>query len=236
VYGSIVTTSAASLQRVFVVVAAYNEESVIADVLRELSSVVPNIVVVDDGSTDDTYRTACRHARWTLRHPVNRGQGAALQTGISFALQRGAGVVVTFDADGQHRPEDIPRLVESLDRERCDIALGSRFLGTAEGLPLSRRLTLKAAVLFSRVASGLSLSDAHNGLRAFTRRAAELVDLRLDRMAHASELLDQIARSGLPYCEVPVHVRYTEYSTQKGQRLGNAPRILFHYLLGRALR
>lgn len=151
-YRSIVTTSAASLQRVFVVVAAYNEESVIADVLRELSSVVTNIVVVDDGSTDGTYRTACRHARWTLRHPVNRGQGAALQTGISFALQQGAGVVVTFDADGQHRPEDIPRLVESLDRERCDIALGSRFLGSAQGLPLSRRLTLKAAVLFSRVA------------------------------------------------------------------------------------
>lgn len=235
-YRSIVTTSAANLQRVFVVVAAYNEESVIAEVLRELSAVVPDIVVVDDGSTDGTYRTACRHARWTLRHPVNRGQGAALQTGISFALQQGAGVVVTFDADGQHRPEDIPRLVESLDRERCDIALGSRFLGSAEGLPASRRLTLKAAVLFSRVASGLSLSDAHNGLRAFTRRAAELVDLRLDRMAHASELLDQIARSGLPYCEVPVHVRYTEYSTQKGQRMGNAPRILFHYLLGRALR
>ncbi len=226
----------ANLQRVYVVIAAYNEESVISDVLRELSEVVPNIVVVDDGSTDGTYRTACGLARWTLRHPVNRGQGAALQTGISFALQRGAGVVVTFDADGQHCPEDIPRLVASLSREGCDIALGSRFLGSTQGLSTSRRLTLKAAVLFSRIASGLRLSDAHNGLRAFTRRAAERIDLRLDRMAHASELLDQIARSGLPYCEVPVHVRYTEYSTQKGQRLGAAPRILFHYLLGRVLR
>jgi len=230
-----VTAKGVSLTDVYVVVAAYNEGAVIADVLRELSDVVPNVVVVDDGSTDDTYRTACRLARWTLRHPVNRGQGAALQTGIAFALRQGAAVVVTFDADGQHRPEDVPRLVQSLERERCDVALGSRFLGTTDGLPASRRLALRAAVLFSRAASGLQLSDAHNGLRAFTRRAAERIDLRLDRMAHASELLDQIARSGLPYCEVPVHVRYTEYSTAKGQRLGAAPRILFHYLLGRAL-
>ena len=225
-----------SLDHVFVVVAAYNESFVISEVLHELATVVTNVVVVDDGSTDGTYRTACGLARWTLRHPVNRGQGAALQTGISFALQKGAGVVVTFDADGQHRAEDIPRLVASLERQRCDIALGSRFLGSVQGLPASRRLTLKAAVLFSRVASGLRLSDAHNGLRAFTRRAAERIDLRLDRMAHASELLDQIARSGLPYCEVPVHVRYTDYSRAKGQRLGNAPRILFHYVIGRALQ
>ena len=234
-YPDFVSAHHVSLQDVFVVVAAYNEDTVISDVLYDLLKVVPNVIVVDDGSTDNTYRTACRLAKWTLRHPINRGQGAALQTGISFALQQDARVIVTFDADGQHSSLDIPRLVELLGREQCDIALGSRFLGSAPGLPMSRRLTLKMAVLFSCMVSGLHLSDAHNGLRAFTRRAAERIDLRLDRMAHASELLDQIARSGLRYCELPIQVRYTEYSMRKGQRLGHAPRILLHYLLGRAL-
>jgi glycosyltransferase involved in cell wall biosynthesis len=224
------------LNGVVVVVAAYNEEAVVGDVLRELRSVVSDIVVVDDGSSDETYRTACRLARWTLRHPVNRGQGAALQTGIAFALQQGARIVVTFDADGQHCPDDIPQLVAALRNNQCDIALGSRFLGSTANLPLSRQLLLRLAVLFTRTVTGLRLTDAHNGLRAFTRRAAERVDIQLDRMAHASEILDIVGRIGLPYCEVPVHVRYTEYSQRKGQRIGNAPRILFHYFLGRALR
>ena len=221
---------------VFIVIAAYNEENAIVDVLRSLAPVCPNVVVVDDGSKDNTYEVCRPHATWTLRHPVNRGQGAALQTGISFALQQGADIVVTFDADGQHRPEDVARLTTALKEQRCDIALGSRFLGTTEALPFSKRVVLKAAVVFSTLLSGLKLTDTHNGLRALTRRAAEQIDIKLDRMAHASELLDQIAKTKLPYCEVPVHVRYTEYSMEKGQRLGNAPSILFHYLIGKALK
>ncbi|MCH2133548.1 MAG: glycosyltransferase family 2 protein [Phycisphaerales bacterium] len=228
--------SASNMSGVYVVIAAYNEEAVIADVLSDLGRIAPNTVVVDDGSSDGTYEAACGVSRWTLRHSVNRGQGASLQTGIEFALRQGAEYIVTFDADGQHRPEDIPRLIEPLRSGEYDIALGSRFLGSAINLPSSRRLMLRLAVLFTRMVSGLRITDAHNGLRAMTRRAASQVDLRLDRMAHASELLDIIGRMKLPYCEIPVEIRYTDYSKQKGQRLSNAPRILFHYLLGRAMR
>jgi len=220
---------------VFVVVPAYNEMPAIQDVLTELSAVVPNVVVVDDGSSDGTYEASCGLARWTLRHLVNRGQGAALQTGIEFALRLGAEFIVTFDADGQHRVEDIVRIVAPLRRGECDVALGSRFLGAAHDLPRSRRLAIKVAVALTRLVNRLKVTDVHNGLRAFSRRAAGRIHITLDRMAHASEILDIIARLGLPYCEVPVEIRYTDYSLRKGQKLSDAPRILVHYLIGRTV-
>ena len=154
-------------------------------------------------------------------------------TGIECARRRGASCVVTFDADGQHSAEDIPALVEPIARGEAAIVLGSRFLGQAPRMPASRRLLLLGAVVFTRVFSGLALSDAHNGLRAFSREAAERIELRLDRMAHASEVLDQIGRLGLPYREVPVTIRYTEYSLAKGQRGLDALKVAFDYLVGR---
>lgn len=221
---------------VFVVIAAYNEASAIEPVVREVARSYPNVVVVDDGSSDATAQTASRAARFVLRHVMNRGQGAALQTGIRFALMRGARFIVTFDADGQHRAEDIAALVEPIASGSCDIALGSRFLGSAEGIPGSRRTTLKLAVLFTRLFNRVRLTDAHNGLRAFSRRAAERIDLRLDRMAHASEIIDQIRRTGLPFVEVPVTVRYTAYSMNKGQPTRRAVTIAVQFLLGKVLR
>jgi glycosyltransferase involved in cell wall biosynthesis len=171
-----------------------------------------------------------------LRHVVNRGQGAALQTGIQFALLRGAGVVVTFDADGQHRVQDVESMVAPILRGECEITLGSRFLGGTEDIPASRRRMLRLAVLFTRIVNRVNVTDAHNGLRAFSRRAAEQINITLDRMAHASELIDQIRASGLGFREVPVQIRYTDYSIDKGQRSGNAIRIVLNYLLGRVLR
>jgi glycosyltransferase involved in cell wall biosynthesis len=222
-------------QGTFVVVPAYNESGAIDQVVREVRAEYPNVVVVDDGSSDDSFETARRSAPYVLRHLINRGQGAALQTGIQFALARGARYVVTFDADGQHRVEDIAALLEPICRGECEIALGSRFLGRAENMPTSRRLLLKAAVLFTRTVNRVKLTDAHNGLRAFSRRAAQKVHITLDRMAHASELIDQIRDSGLPFREVPVQIRYTAYSLRKGQSARGAFRILVQYLVGRVL-
>jgi len=164
---------------------------------------------------------------WVVRHPINLGQGAALQTGFEFALANGAGTLVTFDADGQHRADDVARLLDALAGSGADFALGSRFLGSASQVPLGRRLLLRAATLFTRLTTGLNLSDAHNGLRAMTRRGAQAIRLRQNRMAHASEILDQIAQSGLPYVEVPVTIEYTAYSTAKGQKSADALVILF---------
>ena len=213
-------------QRVWVVIAAYNEARVIARVIADIRRRDYQIVVVDDGSADATGKIAAQAGAVVIRHPVNLGQGAALQTGLQYALGEGADFVVTFDADGQHRADDIAGLLAALTATDADFALGSRFLGSSIALPPARRLLLKAATLFTRVTSGLHVTDTHNGLRAMTRRGASRIALRQNRMAHASELLEQIARSGLPYVEVPVTIEYSAYSLAKGQKLSDSLSIL----------
>jgi glycosyltransferase involved in cell wall biosynthesis len=219
-----------------VVIPAYNEAEAIGAVVAELVARGHEVIVVDDGSRDSTADVAKRQGAIVLRHAINRGQGAALQTGIACALQRGAEEIVTFDSDGQHAAEDVETLVAPLRAGRADVVLGSRFIGTTEGMPRRRKAILAAAVIFTRLASGVRVTDTHNGLRAFTRAAAAKLDIRLDRMAHASELLDQIVRHELRYEEVPVHVRYTDYSRRKGQSSFAALRILADYVLGRWMR
>ena len=138
-----------------------------------------------------------------IRHPVNLGQGAALQTGIEYALREGADVIVTFDADGQHRVANIDVLIDAMAKHNVDFVFGSRVLGGAINIPSTRRLLLKAATWFTRITSGLSVTDTHNGLRAMTRRGAGAIRLRQNRMAHASEFLNQVSASKLKYVEVP---------------------------------
>ena len=220
---------------VFVVVPAFNEAEAIGAVLAELRAGGATVVVVDDCSADRTAAVAREAGAIVLRHAVNRGQGAAIQTGIAYALRRGAEIVVTFDADGQHDAGDLDALVAPIRAGRADVVLGSRFLGSNE-VPAARRLLLRMAILFTRVTSGLRLTDTHNGLRAFSRRAAATIDIKLDRMAHASELMDQIRRGGLRYAEVPVRVRYTPYARRKGQRGVHALRVAFDYFVGRWVR
>ena len=183
-----------SRAHVYVAIPAYNEGPVISRVVLEVRRAGYAVVVVDDGSSDATADHAGAAGATVIAHPFNLGQGAALQTGIDYALVQGAQCIVTFDADGQHRVSDISRLIESLVRERADFALGSRFLGQAPNLPLLRRLMLQAATAFSRLTTGLQVTDTHNGLRAMTRRGAAAIKLRQNRMAHASEYLSQIAR------------------------------------------
>jgi glycosyltransferase involved in cell wall biosynthesis len=219
---------------VWVVIAAFNEETALAAVIAGLKGNDYRILVVDDGSTDATAQIAAAAGAAVVRHPINLGQGAALQTGIDFALASGAEFVVTFDADGQHHPEDVARLLDALVTSRADFALGSRFLGAGRDLiPPSRRLLLQAATWFTRLTSGLEVSDVHNGLRAMTRRGAGAIKLRQNRMAHASELLDQIASSGLRYVELPVSIEYSRYSLAKGQKSSDALLILLDLFVGR---
>jgi glycosyltransferase involved in cell wall biosynthesis len=227
---------AAIRAQVYIVIAAFNEGRAIANVVSGLRREYCNVVVVDDGSADDTAQRAAEAGATVLRHMINRGQGAALQTGISYALRAGAQYVVTFDADGQHAQSEIPLMVGPIAAGEVDICLGSRFLGQASSMPSSRKLVLKGAVIFTRITSGLKLTDAHNGFRAFSRRAAEKLDIRLDRMAHASEIIDQVRMTELPYREIPVTIRYTDYSLAKGQRSSAAVRVALDYLIGRLLR
>lgn len=225
-----------SSSKIWVVVPAFNEADVLAQTLSDLLSHFQKIVVVDDCSTDGTGDIALARGAYVCRHPINLGQGAAIQTGIAFALAAGADYVITFDADGQHRPEDAEAMLAELIRSKADVVLGSRFLGAAMGISRTRKMLLKAAVLFTRLSTGLKITDAHNGLRAFTGAAAAKIKLRQNRMAHASEILEQIARHGLRYGEHPVTIVYTDYSRAKGQRIIGAARIMLDLFLRRLYR
>lgn len=219
--------------RLFVVVPAFNEARVIGEVLDDLATVVPpqRIIVVDDGSWDDTGRIAREHGALTLRHLINRGQGAALATGIRAALLLGAEIIVTFDADGQHSASDIPTLVEPIIKGESDVVLGNRFSnGKPPGIRNGRYVALKLAVLYTRFFSGIKIRDCHNGLRALSRRAAEIIRIRQDGMAHASEILEEIVRRRVRFVERPVSIRYTDYSSAKGQKTLDAVALVFRLL------
>jgi glycosyltransferase involved in cell wall biosynthesis len=216
-----------------VIIPAFNEGPVIGEVVRDVRALCRNVVVVDDCSQDGTGAAALSAGATRLRHPINLGQGAALQTGIRYALAHGAERIVTFDADGQHRAADIGVLLETQARTRADVVVGSRFLGSADNIPTLRRIVLKVALAFTRTFSGMDLTDVHNGLRLFTRHAAQRIRITQDRMAHASEITEQIRRLGLSYAEAPVTVVYSEYSLRKGQKLGNAINIVADLIMGR---
>jgi glycosyltransferase involved in cell wall biosynthesis len=218
---------------VCVIVPMYNESLVIADTIRDLSTAFDRIVCVDDGSQDDTALLASRAGATVVHHPVNLGQGAALQTGVDYALGSGARFFLTFDADGQHRIEDAVAMVERLREGDLDIVLGSRFLGTELQVPRLRKAILWAAVLFTRMTTGLALTDTHNGLRVMNRSTAVLFKIRLSGMAHASEILDVVARHNLSYEEMPISVVYSEYSLAKGQSSLNAINVLIDIVLAR---
>jgi glycosyltransferase involved in cell wall biosynthesis len=222
---------------VWVIVPTYNEASVVREVLTGLLRYFPNVVAVDDGSTDSSGVEAFAAGARVVRHTINMGMGAAIQTGLDFALlDRGARYFVTFDADGQHRPSDAATMVERLRGAEHDILVGSRFLGATTGIGRGRIALLRAARLFDRLITGVRLTDAHNGLRAFSREFAEQINLTFADMAHASELLEQIGDSHLSYAEHPVTIDYTDYSRTKGQRSINSVNIAVDVLFNHVLR
>jgi glycosyltransferase involved in cell wall biosynthesis len=175
----------------YVIVPVYNEATVITEVLDKLFMYFDHVVCVDDGSQDGSAQAIMNTKATLIRHTSNKGQGAALETGIQYALrQHGAKYFVTFDADDQHDAADAVTLVERLKtRPRVDIGLGSRFLGFARGIGSVRKLLLRAAVRFTNVTTGVKLTDTHNGLRAFNRRFARNLHFTFRGMAHASELI-----------------------------------------------
>jgi glycosyltransferase involved in cell wall biosynthesis len=203
--------------KLFIVIAAYNEEKSISKVISSLKDAGHNnIVVVDDGSKDNTYSILKKSGVHALKHIVNRGQGASLKTGIDYALKEGADIIVTFDADGQHRVEDIPAMIKPIMDKKCDATIGSRFLKKTK-MPLMRRMTLKIGVLIMWLFYGVKMTDAHNGFRAFSRDAAKKIEITSDRMEHASQIIEEIYKKKIKYKEVPVIINYTDYSMNKGQ-------------------
>jgi len=223
------------MTNLWIVIAAYNEEGTLPAVIAALRERgYSRICVVNDGSSDRTSRLAREAGAYVLDHIVNFGQGAALGTGMSYALANGAQYICTFDADGQHSAGSVANLFDALQRSGADVALGSRFLTDRCEVPFVRRLLLKAALLFTRLHARVNVSDTHNGLRLFTRRAAEAIEISQPGMAHASEILQKIGAIHLKIVEVPVEVAYTSYSRKKGQSGFDSLKILLD-LLYRAL-
>lgn len=223
---------------VWIVIPAFNEASVISDVVAGVRSAFDHVVCVDDGSRDDTAERAWQAGAYVVRHPVNLGQGAAIQTGIEFARsQPDAAVFATFDADGQHRVKDLVRMIDRLNTAEIDIVVGTRFADSApKNMPKLKRLALPVIAKLSRTSRKLKLTDAHNGLRVFNRTVADGMNITMSGMAHASEIVVLIIENGWRVAEEPVEILYTDYSMSKGQPLVNGVNIIFDGLLRRRMR
>lgn len=220
--------------KIYIVIPAFNEANHINKVIKDLQdNGYENIVVVDDGSTDGTYQLVKNQQVKVLQHVVNRGMGAALQTGNSFALSQGADVIVHFDADGQMLASDIKTMIEPIINNEVDITLGSRFLSTKDEMPWSKKFLIHPlAKIINYFFTRLWLSDAHNGFRALSAQAANKIIITQDRMAHNTEIVEKIKKYKLRYKEIPVIIKYYEY----GQSIGGGFKILRDLLIGKLIR
>jgi polyprenyl-phospho-N-acetylgalactosaminyl synthase len=217
----------------YVIIPVYNEETVVAGVVDAVRKVFSNVVCVDDGSMDNSVEAILATGAKLVQHPINLGAGAATQTGIDYALQEPAAeYFITFDADGQHDIKDAVRMLEYLKKHDLDIVFGSRFIGDVHNIGRVKRIFLKAAALFSRITSGVKLTDPHIGLRVLNRRFAENLKITLPDFTHASEVVHRVKEGNYKYDEVPITVMYSDYSKSKGQPMMNSINItidlLFH--------
>lgn len=217
---------------VWLVVPLFNEAQVIGDVVRHARETFPHVVCIDDGSKDDSAQEAAAAGAVVVRHPVNLGQGAALQTGFEYARSVPTmRWVVTFDADGQHQTSDVVEMLVKARGEGLDVVFGSRFLDDRTDAGALKKLVLRMAVGYTNLTTNTRLTDAHNGLRVLSRDVVERIEITQNRMAHASELVQQIGALDVRYAESPVHILYTDYSRAKGQSLWNAVNILAELIL-----
>lgn len=225
---------------IWIIIPAFNEASIIGDVISDVRSVFPNVVCVDDGSRDGTADLAVRAGAHVVPHPVNLGQGAAIQTGVEYARSRPeARVFATFDADGQHQVKDVVRMIDRLDTDGADLVVGTRFANpdahAVTHTPPLKRIILRAAAFLSPQSRAFGLTDAHNGLRVFNKLVADELNLTMNGMSHAGEFISLAYENRWRVVEEPVEILYTDYSKSKGQPLLNGVNIVFDGLLRRRM-
>jgi len=214
--------------KTFIIIPCYNEAEKLANVINSVKE-YGQVVVVNDGSIDASEQIANDQGAIVLSHLINRGQGAALETGNRYALKNGADIVVHFDSDGQHKALEIPGLIKPILDNKTDIVLGSRFLKGDKTPWFKKYFILKPAIKFQNLITGIKLTDAHNGFRALSKTALEKIRITQDGMAHASEIIEQIAQNKLRYKELPVTIVYHEF----GQGVASGLRILRDLLFGK---
>jgi polyprenyl-phospho-N-acetylgalactosaminyl synthase len=217
----------------YIIIPIYNHDEYLREIIHDLRQKgFTNIIVINDGSEKDILENIRELGITYLEHRQNLGQGAALQTGFEYAKRTNAKILVTFDADGQHDPNDILPVLEPVMAGEADICLGSRFLSRpASDMPWSRKALLQTARFINYLFTGIRLTDAHNGLRAINQTAFNLITIKENRMAHATEILIEAKKHHLRICEVPVTIRYTDYSKKHGQSSWNSIRIFLDLVI-----
>jgi len=226
------------MKKITVILPAYNEEAVIGQVLvslkqtlKDLDGFEKQIVVVDDGSQDETAKTAKKNGALVLKHILNRGLGAAIQTGLKYAEREKADIAVTIDSDGQHNTEDLKKVIKPVIKKEADVVIGSRFLEKNNKVPFLRRLILYGSNLVTLLFFGIYTTDSQSGFRAFSKKAVEKISLRTQKMEVSSEIFEQIKKNNLKFEEIPISVVYTDYSKAKGQDNLNAFHVLVKLIL-----
>lgn len=208
---------------IFVVVPAFNEASVIEESINALNKYFSNIIVVNDGSTDDTLITLKNFNIKIINHPINIGVGGAFQTGFKYILKNHKDCIgaITFDADGQHKVKDAIKIADELINTEYEIIFGSRFLGHAYKIPIIKRFVLRSVTAITNFFTGMKLTDAHNGLKGFKTSAINKIDIKLDGYAYETELIRQVSEKSISYKESSTDIEYSDYSTKKGQNILN---------------
>ena len=217
--------------KTLIIIPLYNESKVIEEVVNGILKHFTNIVIINDGSTDESLDIISKLDVKVINHPFNMGQGAAIQTGIDYCIGKNFDYIVTFDGDGQHCPLDVIEMIEVINNKKVDTVLGSRFIGKTENMPKMKYILLKCAIIFNYFITGMFLTDAHNGLRVFKMNVVKNMRLKHNGMAHATEILEIISRNKLNFIEYPVTIKYTEYSISKGQSLFNSIVIAFDIIV-----
>ncbi len=218
--------------KIICVIPAWNEEKNISSVITAVKKQIPEVVVVDDGSQDNTSEQARQSGATVLKHIINRGQGAALQTGNEYALTKKADIIVHFDADGQFLSREIPEIIKPLRKQEVDIVFGSRFLEKKSHLPFSKKyFLLPLARLVNKFVLRVDLTDPQSGFRALSSRAAKAITIEQDGMAHCSEIIYKAFQKKLKFQEVPITVIYHNF----GQKLGGGIKILKDLLFAKLM-
>ncbi len=223
--------------KLLVVIPAYNEAVMIVRVVKSVKKALKKIsgfskkevVVINDGSSDKTATLAARYSDLVLNHLTNQGLGAALSTGFIYGKRHQFDILVTFDADGQHRATDIWKLIQPIQKNQADVVIGSRLLGLGK-MPLSRILINYVANILTFFTGGVWSTDSQSGLRAINKKALNLLKLRTRGMEVSSEILTQVKMHNLRYSEIAIPAIYTDYSQTKGQQLRNAPGVFFRLI------
>lgn len=209
--------------KIVCIIPAYNEAKHITEVIRRVSPFVQEVVIVNDCSFDTTAQLALESGATVISHPINRGQGAALQTGNEYAIKHQADIIIHFDADNQFQAEEIPDMIKPIIEGKAEVVLGSRFLEKKSNLPkFKKNIIMPLARLVNKLFFNIKLSDPQSGFRALSRSAAMKIKIENDGMAHCSEILHQLFSKKIKTVEVPITVIYYEF----GQKFSGGVRII----------